>query len=376
VIVLVIIAFMVTEFHSSNFSSHGFAPSGVQGILTAIATGGVVFSYLGFRQGIELAGETSNPRRNIPVAVIGSVLLTGVLYILLQIAFIAAVRPSDLASSKGWANLAFNGDFGPLAAIAGVIGLGWLATVLYVDAVISPADTGLIYTTVTGRVSYAMGRNGNAPRILAKTTPRGVPLVSLFVTFVVGLIVFLPFPSWQQLVGFVTSATVLSFGAGTLVIGALRRELPERERPFKVPFGDVLPFLALYASNLIVYWSGWDVDWKLFVAILLGFVLLGVFHLTGKGDMPPMDWRAGAPWVVPWLAGQALISYLGDYPDPAAGNRALFGFGWGFVVVFVFTGIIYAIAMRTRLERDRIEAHIADTEAEASAEKDELGDAP
>jgi amino acid transporter len=373
VIVLVIVVFLVTEFHGGNFSSHGFAPDGLQGVLTAIATGGVVFSYLGFRQGIELAGETKNPRRNVPVAVIGSVLLTGVLYILLQIAFIAAVRPSDLASSKGWTNLAFNGDFGPLAAIAGIIGLGWLATILYIDAVISPADTGLIYTTVTGRVSYAMGRNGNAPRILAKTTPRGVPLVSLFVTFVVGLIVFLPFPSWQQLVGFVTSATVLSFGAGTLVIGALRRELPERERPFRVPFGDVLPFLALYSSNLIVYWSGWDVDWKLFVAILLGFVLLGIFHLTGKGDMPPMDWRSGATWTVPWLGGLALISYLGDYPDPAVGNQKDFGFGWGFLVVFVFTGIIYGIAMWSRLRRDRVEAHIADAEAEASAEKEELG---
>jgi amino acid transporter len=373
VIVLVIIAFLITEFHGQNFSSHGFSPSGMQGILTAIATGGVVFSYLGFRQGIELAGETDNPRRNVPVAVIGSVLLTAVLYILLQIAFIAAVRPSALASSKGWENLAFAGDYGPLAAIASVIGLGWLATVLYIDAVISPADTGLIYTTVTGRVSYAMGRNGNAPRILAKTTPRGVPLVSLFVTFVVGLIVFLPFPSWQELVGFVTSATVLSFGAGTLVIGALRRELPERERPFRVPFGDVLPFLALYASNLIVYWSGWDVDWKLFVAVLLGFVLLGVFHLTGKGDMPPMDWRSGATWTVPWLGGVCLISYLGDYPDPAAGNQQDFGFGWGFLVMFVFTAVIYGLAMRSRLRRDRVEEHIADAEAEASAEKEELG---
>ena len=373
VIALVIVAFLVTEFHGQNFSSHGFAPSGVQGVLTAIATGGVVFSYLGFRQGIELAGETSNPRRNIPISVIGSVLLTGVLYILLQIAFIAAVRPSDLASSKGWENLAFNGDFGPLAAVATVIGLGWLATVLYVDAVISPADTGLIYTTVTGRVSYAMGRNGNAPRILAKTTRRGVPLVSLFVTFVVGLIVFLPFPSWQQLVGFVTSATVLSFGAGTLAVGALRRELPDHERPFRVPFGDVLPFLALYASNLIVYWSGWDVDWKLFVAVLLGFVLLGVFHLTGKGSMPPMDWRAGATWTVPWLAGLCLISYLGDYPDPAVGNRALFGFGWGFVIVLVFTAIIYALAIKFRLGRHRVEEHIEATRAEVAAEKDELG---
>ena len=235
VIVLVIVAFMVTEFHGANFTSHGFAPSGMHGILTAIATGGIVFSYLGFRQGIELAGETSNPRRNIPIAVIGSVLITGV-HLHPAADRLHRRRPPDgPRHSKGWADLDFADDFGPLAAIAAVIGLGWLATVLYVDAVISPADTGLIYTTVTGRISYAMGRNGNAPRILAKTTPRGVPLVSLFVTFVVGLIVFLPFPSWQQLVGFITSATVLSFGSGPLVVGALRRELPDHERPFRVP---------------------------------------------------------------------------------------------------------------------------------------------
>src|SRR5690349_4043642 len=50
VIALVIVAFLVTEFHGGNFTSHGFAPDGLQGVLTAIATGGVVFSYLGFRQ--------------------------------------------------------------------------------------------------------------------------------------------------------------------------------------------------------------------------------------------------------------------------------------------------------------------------------------
>jgi len=55
-----------------------------------------VFSYLGFRQGVELAGETDNPRRNVPIAVIGSVLITGLIYVLLQIAFIAAVKPSTL----------------------------------------------------------------------------------------------------------------------------------------------------------------------------------------------------------------------------------------------------------------------------------------
>ena len=293
IITLVIVAFMVTKFHGGNLHSHGFATDGIHGVLTAIATGGIVFSYLGFRQGVELAGETSNPRRNVPIAVVGSVLITAVIYVLLQLAFIVTVNPGAL--SDGWSGLSgqLANSAGPLASIATTIGLGWLATLLYIDAVISPADTGLIYTTVTGRISYAMARNGNAPRGLSATTSRGVPLVSLLLTFVVGLIVFLPFPSWQQLVGFITSATVLSFGSGPIVLAAMRREIYDHDRPFKLPGGDLIPFLAFYSANLIVLWAGWDTNWKLFVAVLLGFVLLAVFHLTGRGAMPQMHWKAG-----------------------------------------------------------------------------------
>ena len=67
IILLVIVAFLVSAFHGSNFSSFGFAPEGIHGVFTAIATSGIVFSYLGFRQGIELAGETDNPKRNVPI---------------------------------------------------------------------------------------------------------------------------------------------------------------------------------------------------------------------------------------------------------------------------------------------------------------------
>ena len=364
VITLVILAFLATTFHTSNFSSHGFSTDGIHGITTAIATGGIVFSFLGFRQGVELAGETSNPRRNIPIAVIGSVLITAVVYVLLQIAFIGALDPHDL--SKGWANLSFTNDFGPLAAIASAIGLGWLATVLYVDAIISPADTGLIYTTVTGRITYAMARNRNAPDALGRTTDRGVPLVSLLVTFVVGLIVFLPFPSWQQLVGFITSATVLSFGSGPVVLAALRRELPEHPRPFRIPGGDVIPFVAFYASNMIVYWAGWETNWKLFVTVALGFVVLGLMHLSRK-PMPALDWRAGATWLIPWLGGLCLISYLGDYPDKSsgAGNTATIAFGWDFLVVLALTVLVWALALRVRLRGAQVEAHVEQTTAEA-----------
>ncbi len=73
IITIVILAFLFTSFHAGNFTSQGFKPQGWHGVFTAIATSGIVFCFLGFRQGIELAGETDNPRRNVPLAVIGSV---------------------------------------------------------------------------------------------------------------------------------------------------------------------------------------------------------------------------------------------------------------------------------------------------------------
>ena len=366
VILLVIAAFMLTSFHGGNFTSHEFMPSGWHGVFEAIATSGVVFSYLGFRQGIEFAGETDNPRRNVPIAVVGSVLITGVIYVALQFAFIGALDPGILDESKGWSGLSFENDFGPLAAIASLIGLGWLAVVLYADAIISPGDTGLIYTTATSRISYAMARNGNAPQALARTTDRGVPLISLIVTFVVGLIVFLPFPSWQQLVGFITSATVLSFATGPLVLGALRQGLPDAERPFKVPGGHVIPVLAFWAANLIIYWSTWPINWKLFIAVLIGFALLPVYHLLGK-DVPDLDWRSGATWVLPWLGGLALISYLGNY-----GGRGVLTFGTAVPIIFVFSCLIYVLAVRSRLATDEMERHIENSRKESDQEEQEL----
>lgn len=367
IISLAVIAFLASTFHAGNFHSHGFAPAGGHGVFSSIATAGIVFSFLGFRQGVELAGESDNPRRNVPIAVIGSVLITMLIYVLLQVAFIGAVRPGDIAG--GWSALSFTGDAGPLAALATILGLGWLATLLYVDAVVSPADTGLIYTTVTARISYAVGRNGNAPEQLAAVSRRGVPWVSVALAFVVGCVVFLPFPGWQKLVGFITSATVLSFGSGPLVLAAMRRQLPDQERPFRLPGGHVVPLLAFYSSNMIVYWAGWDVNWKLFVSILLGLVLLAVHRAVSArggaaeadgrpadrtGRLPGLDWRAGW-WLVPWFGALALVSWLGSYSSDGAdhGQQGVIGFGWGFVVLAVLSVAVYVGALRCRLPGGR-----------------------
>ena len=371
IILLVIAAFFVTAFHGSNLHSHGFAPHGVHGIFSAIATGGIVFSYLGFRQGIELAGETDNPRCNVPIAVIGSVLLTGVIYVLLQVAFIGSLDPRTLADSGSWSELSFENDFGPLAAIATAIGLGWLAVLLYIDAVISPGDTGLIYTTITSRISFAMARNGNAPQALEKTTDKGVPMVGLVLTFLVGLVAFLPFPSWQQLVGFITSATVLSFASGPLVHAALRIQAPEHERPFRLPGGHTIPLLAFWGSNLIVYWSGWTTVWKLMVAVLIGFVFLAGYVAAGRLRGTSLDVRSGL-WVFPWLAGLAVISYVGNYPEPAAGNLEKLDFGLSAGLLLLLSIGVYALAYALRLPTEQAQSYIEDTVHEAKVEDEVL----
>ncbi|MBO0828627.1 MAG: APC family permease [Streptosporangiales bacterium] len=386
IIVLVVIALLVAGFDGSHFgkiggaSGTGFMPYGFNGVFSAVATAGIAFAYFGFRQGVELAGETRNPRRNVPLTVVGSVVLCGVIYILLQTAFIGAA-PTSAITKQGWANVGDNfssatntlAQFGPLAAIATILGLGWLAVLLYIDAVISPANTGLIYTGVSARLSYAMGRNRNAPAGLSKVTPNGVPWVSLILAWIVGCIFFLPFPGWQQLVGFVTSSTVLSFGAGPLALLTLRKQLPDRPRPFRLPAAWVVAFLALWSSNLIVYWTGWEQDRLLFLAIVLGFVLFGINQAVSRGKTPPVDFKHGW-WILVWFGGLALVSDLGEFgsaadPTKKVGNLGIIGFWGGFIWTFVLAAVVVTLALVSRLPTHRVEAIVGEPEPEPEAEQ-------
>lgn len=190
----------------------------MEGILTATATGGVIFAYTGFEQAIQLAGESANPRRNIPMAVIGSILLGILLFIALQVAFLGSLSPSNLVD--GWGEVQFTGLFGPFAGLATGLGLGWLAVLLYADAMVSPGGAGLLFSAASSRLSYGMARNGYIPDQFAKVNSQGVPVVGIIFSFCVGMIVFLPFPGSRSLVGFVTSAMVLAYAMAPLALGA------------------------------------------------------------------------------------------------------------------------------------------------------------
>ncbi|WP_225098843.1 APC family permease [Streptomyces sp. CoH27] len=344
----------IGNFHPSNFTSEGFAPFGAKGVLTAISSSGIIFALLGFEQAIQLAGESRNPKRDLPRATLGSVAIGATIYLLLQVVFIAALPHASFA--KGWANLAYAGISGPWAGLASLVGLGWLAWVLYADAIISPGGTGLIYTTATSRISYGLAKNGYAPKIFAKTDSRGVPWFGLAMSFVTGVICFLPFPSWQTLVGFITSASVLMYAGAPLAYGVFKDRLPNHDRPYKLPAGNIISPLSFVVANLIIFWSGWDTLWRLGFAILIGYVLLGSYaaYAISKNlpNAPRLDFKA-AQWLVPYLLGIGVISYLSTF----GGNGDL-PLWWDMLVVTVFSLVIYYWAKATASQPEAIERSI------------------
>jgi len=358
---LTVVILMTLSYHPSNFAiTQG--DGGVTGIFSAVATAGVIFSMLGFRQAIDMAGETANPSRNIPIAVIGSVVLASAIYIALQVAFILALSPADI--SNGWNNLHFTGITGPLAAISTAVGAAWWGVVLYADAIVSPGATGFIFSTATSRVAMANGEMGAFPAWLARVNPRGVPVAALIVTYFVGVIFFFPFPSWQKLVGYISSITVLTYGLGAVVLLHLRRAVPDAERPFRLRGAWVIAPLSFVVSTWIIQWTGLATGSFLFGAIAVLFALYtGGYYLMG-GKTGAFGWREGW-WLFPYFAGLWLLLYFGPV---AMGGDGVMTFGISLIVGAIFSLIILALALALGLgqsETARWLAEINSKEGEA-----------
>ncbi len=343
---LAIAALMVASFHSGNFTAQGFAPFGAQGTISAIATSGIVFSYLGFRQAIELSGEAANPQRDVPIAIIGSVVISGIVFILLEVALIGAVNPADIA--HGWDKLHFTGASGPFAGLATLLGLGWLALLLYIDAVISPAGTGLVYGGTTARVIYATGKDGLSSSAFARLNRFGAPSTGLWITWIVGILFFLPFPSWQKIVTFIASATVLGYGIAPVALMTLRRSLPldRFPRAYTLKGASLWAPLAFIVSNLIIFWSGAGTDNVLFGGLAVIFVLYVAYQWVQHKGVGHLHWK-GAWWLFPYFLAMWLVTYLG--PVNPVGGTGLLSFNQGMVVVVLISLAILALAVASGL---------------------------
>jgi amino acid transporter len=337
------VALIASGFHTGNFSigTHGDAHAlDFAAVLTAVATAGIVFSFNGFQSPVNLAGEARDPARSIPFAVLGSIVLAAIVYVILQIAYLGAVPPSMLTKS-GWVGIDFRSPFAELALI---VNLHWLAVLLYADAFISPSGTGITYTASTARMIYGMQRNGTLPEVLGRLNARyGVPRPAMWLNLVVSFLFLFFFRGWGTLAAVISVATIISYMTGPVSAMTLRRTAAAMHRPLRLTALPVIAALAFIFATELLYWAKWPLTGEI---ILLMAVALPVYLFyqarTGWPDFSRQ--LRGAWWLVTYLPVIACVSWAGS---AKFGGRDYLTWGWDLVVVAVLGLVFFLWGVRS-----------------------------
>jgi basic amino acid/polyamine antiporter, APA family len=218
------------------------AIAGTGGLLLAFALAyqSVSFAYYGWEDAAKLSEEIRDPGRALPRILLGGALAVAGLYILMNLAFLAALTPEEMAGSELVARDATAAVFGDAAGTVVLLGsLVILVSSLNVNFMGLP------------RVALGLARDGLAPRVFTRVSPRGTPVPGLVFTTTVILLLALT-GAFEWLIRFMMLTAIL---VDTMVLGSifiLRRRRPGLERPFRVPGYPWLPALTLGLYGLLL----------------------------------------------------------------------------------------------------------------------------
>jgi APA family basic amino acid/polyamine antiporter len=261
VVLFIVLAF--TGFDSGNL--HPFTPHGFDGIVTAGSV--VFFAYIGF-DAISTSGEeTKNPGRDLPIAIIGSLTICTLLYILVSLSASAAVPYTKL-----------NGQDAPLAFALQQLGFKWAANLISLGALI--AITSVVLTVLYGqtRIMFAMARDGLLPRGLAKLSSRQTP-VRITVLFMVLSSVVAAFVPLSEIAKLVNIGTLFAFILTNIGVIVLRRTSPDLDRSFRVPFVPLFPLIGTALAAFLMKYLERQTWERFAVWLILG---LAIYFLYGR----------------------------------------------------------------------------------------------
>jgi basic amino acid/polyamine antiporter, APA family len=263
VVLALFIGVGLTAFDSQNF--HPFFPNGVGGAVTAASV--IFFAYIGFDAVSTSGEEARRPSRDLPIAIVGSLLIATILYMSVAVVATGALPYSQLAGKPA-----------PLATVIDVgAGYSWGASVISVGALV--AITSVVLTILYGntRIMFAMARDGLLPSFFAVVSPRtGTPAraTATLAALIVVLAAFVPLGGIVELVNIGTLSAFVLVNIGVIV---LRRQRPDLERGFRVPF---VPLFPLTGAGLCIYLMTRLplVTWLRFVVwLVLGLALYGLY---------------------------------------------------------------------------------------------------
>ncbi len=354
--VLIVLVIFLHYFSWPKIVGHttgGFLPLGWHGVFSAISAGGIVFAFNGFKQAAEMAGEAKKPQVTVPLATIGSIFLCLGIYVLLQLSFLTSMTPENLA--HGWANLCLVGSNSPIAGLLNQDRLTWLNSFLYAGAVIAPMAAAIMYCAVSARSLYAISKIGYAPKIFEKLSPSGNPKSAIILNFFLSLCFFAPFPGWASIATFLTSLLALTYALGPVCLLALRKQVPDLHRPFKLPLGTLWSLVAFYICTLLTYWSGWPILWKTSLLLVMGYVFfLSYYAIFGRHRGDSLDFKASL-WVWIYIFGVALISYFGNFQGTGQISDLLVYF-----LLFLVSGLSLFASTYFCVSPEKAKQHIQD----------------
>lgn len=255
-------------FTDENGVSHSFG--GINGILGAAGT--VFFAFIGFDAVSTAAQETINPKKNMPIGILGTLVICTVLYILFAHVLTGIATVEDFRTGGKEASVAF-------AVEKYMIGYKWLADFVTVAILAGFSSVILVMLLGQSRVFYAMSKDGLLPKALGSLHPKyKTPYkANVVILIIVGLFAgFVP----GKIVGDMTSiGTLFAFILVCLSVIVLRKTEPNMIREFKTPFVPFVPIIGVLVCLAMIYGLGWTNWLRLGIWLVIGLV---IYFLYGK----------------------------------------------------------------------------------------------
>jgi amino acid transporter len=168
------------------------------------------------------------------------------------------------------------------------------------------------------------------------------------------MLAFLPFPGWQGMVAFLSSTMIAGYAIVPICIVALREQQPDLHRPFRLPMHKLFCLVAFYICNLMLFWSGWEIMSKLFIAVLVGFFIYLSRLIYRKEVKENISTWKNASWIFVYLAGLCVLTKFGSFE----GGLKIITVGYDFIVLAAFSILIMYLSQRTKLPSEMAEKNI------------------
>jgi amino acid transporter len=153
----------------------------------------------------------------------------------------------------------------------------------------------------------------------------------------------------------ITGATAVMYAFAPISLGALMKVDPTREHPYKLPIPKVLLPVGFAFANLIIYWGGFGVTWKLAVGLLIGQVIFVIAVLRRARNVDANARWKSALWIWPWLIGLVVLGLLGNYGAKGAGELHVLPEDFDALIVAAFGIVVYYLVVRTAQPRAEVE---------------------